>query len=123
MVIIVPVIAPPIFCCKDSENSLTFCKLLKPSNVQLNAQVELRKKSVQSTWHDFLPQGIIRGASRRYHQGEHIMIFQPAKTTVALAVALLLYGCASATKIESTPQGATLYINGEKTGVTPMSLS
>ena len=41
------------------------------------------------------------------------------KTLVILATAALLTACASTTKIDSTPAGATLYINGEKAGTTP----
>ena len=51
------------------------------------------------------------------------MIFQHTKTAVSLAVAIQLCGCVSATKIESAPPGATLYINDEKTGVTPYAYS
>ena len=42
-----------------------------------------------------------------------------AKTLVILATAALITACASTTKIDSTPAGATLYINGEKAGTTP----
>ncbi len=42
-----------------------------------------------------------------------------AKTLVILATAALMTACASTTKIDSTPAGATLYINGEKAGTTP----
>ena len=41
-----------------------------------------------------------------------------AKTLVCLSAAFL-YACASTTKIDTTPSGATLYINGEKAGTTP----
>ena len=41
------------------------------------------------------------------------------KTLVILAIATLVTACASTTKIDSTPAGATLYINGEKAGTTP----
>ena len=40
------------------------------------------------------------------------------KTLVILATAALITACASTTKIDSTPAGATLYINGEKAGTT-----
>ena len=42
-----------------------------------------------------------------------------AKMLVILATAALIAACASTTKIDSTPAGATLYINGEKAGTTP----
>ncbi len=43
------------------------------------------------------------------------------KTLVILATAALITACASTTKIDSTPAGATLYINGEKAGTTPFT--
>ena len=43
-----------------------------------------------------------------------------AKALVCLSTALL-YACASTTKIDTTPDGATVYINGEKAGTTPFT--
>jgi len=43
-----------------------------------------------------------------------------AKALVCLSTAFL-YACASTTKIDTTPAGATVYINGEKAGTTPFN--
>ena len=43
-----------------------------------------------------------------------------AKALVCLSTAFL-YACASTTKIDTTPDGATVYINGEKAGTTPFT--
>ena len=43
-----------------------------------------------------------------------------AKALVCLSTALL-HACASTTKIDTTPDGATVYINGEKAGTTPFT--
>ncbi|MHB9054884.1 MAG: PEGA domain-containing protein [Paludibacteraceae bacterium] len=39
--------------------------------------------------------------------------------SVALACATLITGCASSTMIESVPNGATVYMDGERVGTTP----
>jgi len=38
---------------------------------------------------------------------------------VCIALALTITGCASTTVINSEPNGATVYLNGEKVGTTP----
>ena len=42
-------------------------------------------------------------------------------TSVVLAGAVLLSGCASTTLIQSTPEGAKVYLDGESVGITPYS--
>lgn len=41
------------------------------------------------------------------------------KKLLCLILAISVTGCASTTVINSTPNGAQLYLNGEKTGTTP----